>query len=228
MTDDARSWSNTDRSMISTVGLTANLKPRPPIRRRRKITPIVLTIALACLFLILILPWNVNDSRPESKTTQEELQAVERINNGTSTIWIFHDYQWLYQIECLFGFVFEVHNCSGINGTVTYNEYQGNDLCTFDYHGESTVYLGFKQTVEGGWDGSVENWYWFGNVTRDWRAGNWTPEQGIEFVHDLNQTFMDAKLVILYFVPIPEFNLFVVVIACMVAVVLLRRSKHEG
>ena len=193
------------------IGLTADIWPKRTNRRRPWPTKLVVTIvALVSVLGAFALPMRTLSSEPGSA----ELVWTERITNGTSTIWLFHG--WLSP-EYDFTFALEVRGCSGPNGTITYQEHEGNHLGEFYYHGQDSIYLGSGHITTYNRTGSVtgEAWYWLGNLTRDYRAGNWTPEDGISFSCSDGQVFTNATLVVLGDLVIPEFSLIVAIVILM-------------
>lgn len=210
-----------ERGMVADIG-----EWRPPPKRRMRPGLIIVPAAIVVMLVAAMLyPIRTDESAVKDETTGE-LELIERTTNGTHTIWRFYDMAWLQELEYDFIFVFEVHNCSGSPGIVHTWEHNGNYLAPFNYTGSADVYLGtIERTTFYNGDMTSHSWEWFGNVTRDYRAGNWTTEQGIEFVHADNQHFLDARLVALWFVPIPEFSDIIVPILLLCLIVIIGRYK---
>ena len=218
------------KSLRSEEGFVADRITRPAshVRTRRRIPPYVLA-AFAGIVLTSAIVVSTNDDGEETREGEiGVLWAVERISNATCTRWLFPTESWLYDAGNDFSFTMEVYNCSGPTGTV--EVWANSYVDSFDYKGQETVYLGFTHTVTYYPNGTVhtDEWQWLGNLTRDWRERTWNPSDGIEFQHCENQTFGEAKLVALYFTPIPEFSsVFAVVAMTIVTSTLLRRYHHH-
>lgn len=216
---------------MTEIGVSGNRFPKPgqtPKKRVARYGPILLSIILVSVLLGCVLMPRQTTTPPVAEETQTEPLGYSRWTNGTSTVWRFEDYQALYDVEYPLYFVFAVHDCRGENGTVSAWEYQGNYLDDFPYQGQRNVSFSYLHSTSYYPNGTIkdDHWHWFGNVTRDWRAGNWTPDEGIEFRHSINQTFMNATLLAVWFVPIPEFSELAIVIVGMIAVMLvIRRAR---
>lgn len=204
-------------------GRTADVPVRmsPKVENRRvPLAPIAvgLVIAASVACAVVLKP---------SQEPVETTDAVVRIGGDAFTRWLFPGMNSsLLKDDCVF--VLEVHGCSGGNGTVEIWNQRLVDA--FYYHGQSDVYLGAIHRTHS-LDGVLvwEWWGWFGNVTSDYRAGLWTPSDGIEFRHSENQTFGNAVLVVMYSAPtaIPEFSSVLIPVAAIgvVVMILIRRRR---
>lgn len=95
-----------------------------------------------------------------------------------------------------------IRNCSGASGQIIICETNtGKNLVSFMYEGNSLIALGGQETVVS-FKGQTISDTWSGMTiaAKDWKAGTWTPENGIMVVHTAAQILGDAELFMGYIV----------------------------
>ncbi len=210
-------------------GRTADVPiQRTPRSEKRTIPRVPIFVGVVLVAIVVCAVMFKPDSEPPATTgtiPTDTTDAIVRIDGGNFTRWYFPD----IALEDNCSFCFEVHTCSGENGSIEVWNHRWIE--TFNFYGQTDVYLGYMHyTYYLDWVYVWDWWGWFGNVTADYRAGLWTPSDGIEFRHSENQTFGNAVLVVLYVPsaipdPIPEFSSVLIPVAAIgvVVMILIRR-----
>lgn len=156
-----------------------------------------------------------------SSPTGDPDSGVIRVANETSTKWFFID----FEADVNDSFVLSVHGCWGLPGDV--EVWTHRLIWTFYYEGQADLYLGYWHLTQFDGVSYEETGGRLWNITVDFRAGLWLPEDGIEFRHSPGQVFGNATLTgIPSGVVIPEFSsTAVVVVALILLVAGLRRQR---
>ena len=113
----------------------------------------------------------------------------------------------------------------GENATMTIRESTGRLISEVRYHGQGLIVLS-GETKYCSYPSGV-TWNGTDAMVQDWRAGTWTPDDGILIEHPRNVTLSDAKFYVMVFEPagstlIPEYEVVPVIALTLLLVVFLR------
>lgn len=113
-----------------------------------------------------------------------------------------------------------ISDWAGSDFTLTLKENSGKELGSWDYHGQSVLYLGASSSTSG-----------MNIAFDDWRLGLWFPSDSIYFEYPswAGLAFSNASLDVLVMVPtyvdLPEFPISVPVCGAAIVIILLCRSS---
>lgn len=122
-------------------------------------------------------------------------------------------------------------NASGANAEITLRESSGKFISTLEYHGQNPVVFGSMAWSTSG--SAAKTFNGTDILVLDWRAGEWTPAQGIILEHPSNVTLMKAKFFVMVFAPgydqeIPEFDLLVGPVLATMLILFIRKQRVSG
>jgi hypothetical protein len=118
----------------------------------------------------------------------------------------------------------------GENATMTIRESTGRLISEVRYHGQGLIVLS-GETKYCSYPSGV-TWNGTDAMVQDWRAGTWTPDDGILIEHPKNVTLSDAKFYVMVFEPagnvlVSEYEV-VPVIALTILLVAFLRYRKDG
>jgi hypothetical protein len=116
----------------------------------------------------------------------------------------------------------------GGNATMSIRERAGKLISEVHYHGQDLIVLS-GETKYCSYPSGV-TWNGTDAMVQDWRAGTWTPSDGILVEHPKNVTLSDAKFYVMVFEPagsvqVPEFESFPVIALTILLVVYFGNRK---
>ncbi len=121
-------------------------------------------------------------------------------------------------------------NARGENALIAIKESTGKLISEVHYHGQDLIVLS-GETKYCSYPSGV-TWNGTDAMVQDWRAGTWTPDDGVLIEHPKNVTLSDAKFYVMVFEPagttlLPEYDVVPVIALTLLLVAFFRNRKSK-